>query len=605
MRFVILCWVLWWVSLGSHAQVPGLFNVQGRLQVDSTLFDGTVEFKFALVNEDGSQTYWRNSSDANLDGQPDQAVPLLLSRGLYSLALGDTNLANMAALPAHVFTNSALFLRIWLNDGTHGFELLTPDQRITPAGSALISATVSDGAITAPKLAPGVLDAANLTGVLPPARLPANVAYKDTDIFSLSNLLSGQLAALTATLQTLSNQLAALQLTNSTALPPSGLTAVSTSATDAALAGYGFVPFMNVPAPAWVDGSSTDAPSARSGHSAVWTGEEIVVWGGTLGLGLYSASGGIYAPGPDQWQSISSINAPAARVGHTAVWTGGQMLIWGGFNTTGYLSSGARWQRASQAWTALPTLNAPAGRDGHVALWTGARMLIWGGRNSGGLLADGALYDPASNEWSALPLTGAPAARMGAVAEWTGSRLILWGGEGEAGPLNSGAQLTFDAGASPLEWRAFNLTDAPSGRSGHAAVWSGQKMLVWGGQLSGGELLGDGGAYDPINDRWEALPATGAPTARHNHNALWTGQELLVVGGETASGTAASGGAYNPATTQWRALSSAGNPQARSGAAAVWSGAELLTFGGSANGQAVGSLQRLNPQPAWYFYRKP
>ena len=231
----------------------------------------------------------------------------------------------------------------------------------------------------------------------------------------------------------------------------------------------------------------------------------------------------------------------------------------------------------------------------------GRRMLIWGGRNSGGLLADGALYDPASNEWSALPLTGAPAARMGAVAEWTGSRLILWGGEGEAGPLNSGAQLTFDAGASPLEWRAFNLTDAPSGRSGHAAVWSGQKMLVWGGQLSGGELLGDGGAYDPINDRWEALPATGAPTARHNHNALWTGQELLVVGGETASGTAASGGAYNPATTQWRALSSAGNPQARSGAAAVWSGAELLTFGGSANGQAVGSLQRLNPQPAWAF----
>ena len=130
-------------------------------------------------------------------------------------------------------------------------------------------------------------------------------------------------------------------------------------------------------------------------------------------------------------------------------------------------------------------------------------------------------------------------------------------------------------------------------------------MLVWGGQRSGGELLGDGGAYDPINDRWEALPATGAPTARHNHNALWTGQELLVVGGETASGTAASGGAYNPATTQWRALSSAGNPQARSGAAAVWSGAELLTFGGSANGQAVGSLQRLNPQPARYFYRKP
>ena len=26
---------------------------------------------------------------------------------------------------------------------------------------------------------------------------------------------------------------------------------------------------------------------------------------------------------------------------------------------------------------------------------------------------------------------------------------------------------------------------------------------------------------------------------------------------------------------------------------------------GRANGQVVGALQRLNPQPTWYFYRKP
>ncbi|MBI4325983.1 MAG: hypothetical protein HY674_12050 [Chloroflexi bacterium] len=215
-KSALLCWGLWWVSLGSHAQVPGWFNVQGRLQVDSTLFDGTVEFKFALVNADGSQTYWRNTADANQDGQTDQAVSLLLSRGLYSLALGDTNLANMAPLPADVFTNSALYLRIWLNDGTHGFEALAPDQRVTPAGYAMIAATVSDGGITVAKLAPGVLDAANLTGVLAPARLPAGVAYKDTDLLSTSNALSGRLVAtnaallatidaLTASVQTLSN----------------------------------------------------------------------------------------------------------------------------------------------------------------------------------------------------------------------------------------------------------------------------------------------------------------------------------------------------------------------------------------------------------------
>lgn len=132
------------------------------------------------------------------------------------------------------------------------------------------------------KLAPGMLDAANLTGVLPPARLPANVAYQDTDILALSNQISGQLAALTATVQTLSNQLAALQLTKPVVLPPSGLAAVSASASDATLAGYGCLLFMNVPALVWVDGASADAPSAQTGHSAVWTGQEMVVWGARL-----------------------------------------------------------------------------------------------------------------------------------------------------------------------------------------------------------------------------------------------------------------------------------------------------------------------------------
>ncbi|MBI4325984.1 MAG: hypothetical protein HY674_12055 [Chloroflexi bacterium] len=355
------------------------------------------------------------------------------------------------------------------------------------------------------------------------------------------------------------------------------MTAVSAFSPDATLARYGFVPFMTVPAPAWVEGSSTDAPSARTGHSAVWTGEELVIWGGNLGPGLYSASGGLYAPGQDQWQLISSINAPQARSLHTAVWTGSEMLIWGGFTPTGYLNSGARWLPNPQTWTALPTLNAPQGRDGPVALWTGNRLIVWSGRNSGGLLADGALYDPVSNQWSALTLPGAPSARFGARAVWTGTRAIIWGGEGESGPLDSGAQLIFDDQGSPSEWRALNVSGAPSARSGQAAVWTGQKLIVWGGRRSG-EFLGDGAAYDPVADSWQAVSTTGAPAARHSHNALWTGQEMVVLGGETASGTVASGGAYNPGTDQWRALTTAGNPQARSGAAAVWPSPTTLQF---------------------------
>src|SRR5206468_13109812 len=33
---------------------------------------------------------------------------------------------------------------------------------------------------------------------------------------------------------------------------------------------------------------------------------------------------------PDTWTATSTTNAPAARFGHTAVWTGSEMIIWGG-----------------------------------------------------------------------------------------------------------------------------------------------------------------------------------------------------------------------------------------------------------------------------------
>jgi N-acetylneuraminic acid mutarotase len=219
------------------------------------------------------------------------------------------------------------------------------------------------------------------------------------------------------------------------------------------------------------------------------------------------------------------------------------------------------------------------------------------------LLNDGAVYDPVSDQWSGLSLANAPAARCDATLVWTGSRAIIWGGLSETGALDSGAQLLCDTNGLPTAWAAINSSNAPTGRSGHAAVWTGQTMLVWGGDYAG-TYLADGAAYDPVANAWSPLTATNAPSPREGAAWVWTGQEMLVFGGETGAGTAADGGAYNPLTGQWRALSGLGSPLARSGATAAWTGSELLVFAGLSNGTPLASLQRLNPQPAWYLYRK-
>ena len=80
----------------------------------------------------------------------------------------------------------------------------------------------------------------------------------------------------------------------------------------------------------WTPTSLTNAPSARNSHTAVWTGSEMIIWGGWNGPPLNT--GGRYDPTTDSWTTTSTASAPTARLIHTAVWTGSEMIVWGGFD---------------------------------------------------------------------------------------------------------------------------------------------------------------------------------------------------------------------------------------------------------------------------------
>ena len=55
----------------------------------------------------------------------------------------------------------------------------------------------------------------------------------------------------------------------------------------------------------------------------------MIVWGGADSFGTIN-TGGRYDPSTDSWTATSTTNAPAARGSHTAVWTGSEMIVWGG-----------------------------------------------------------------------------------------------------------------------------------------------------------------------------------------------------------------------------------------------------------------------------------
>ncbi|HZD09583.1 MAG TPA: hypothetical protein VE176_15105, partial [Candidatus Limnocylindrales bacterium] len=169
----------------------------------------------------------------------------------------------------------------------------------------------------------------------------------------------------------------------------------------------------------WTPTSVTNAPDARANHTAVWTGNEMIVWGGVTSGPIYFNTGGRYNPSTDSWTATSLTNAPAARASHTAVWTGSEMIIWGG-GTGGstFFNTGGRYNPGTDSWTATSLTNAPSARTQHTAVWTGSQMIVWGGYDFVHYLNTGGRYNPCTDSWGATGLTNAPAGRQAHTAVW-------------------------------------------------------------------------------------------------------------------------------------------------------------------------------------------
>jgi N-acetylneuraminic acid mutarotase len=324
----------------------------------------------------------------------------------------------------------------------------------------------------------------------------------------------------------------------------------------------------------WTATTIANAPNGRWLHTAVWTGSEMIVWGGDDYGGSYFNTGGRYDPGADSWTITSTSNAPTGRASHVAVWTGNEMIVWGGYDGVTEVNTGARYNPNTDSWTPISTTNAPAARYDHTAVWTGSEMVVWGGVDVSGIgVNTGGKYNAAMNSWTATSTTNAPDSRYHHTAVWTGSAMIIWGGDDGGVSFNTGGGYNPDSNT----WTATSTTNAPDGRSYHSAVWTGSEMIVWGGY--GGNDFDTGGRYNPNTNSWIATGTTGAPTARDSHTAIWTGAEMVVWGGVGGSYNYSNlGGRYNPITDSW--VPTGKTPNRRALHTAVWTGNEMVVWGG-------------------------
>ncbi len=351
----------------------------------------------------------------------------------------------------------------------------------------------------------------------------------------------------------------------------------------------------------WDNGILDDVPDARSDHSAVWTGSEMIVWGGMF-QAVSLCSGGRYNPATDSWTSTSTgSNVPSSRWAHTAVWTGTQMIVWGGYSyLSASINTGGRYDPASDSW--LPTsmgTNVPSARYGHTAVWTCSKMIVWGGHDASGYCNSGGCYDPSGNSWTATSTgSNVPSPRYAHTAIWTGTVMIVWGGQSYTTQnvyLNTGGLYNPSTNLWSPTSVGFNL---PVGRSSHSAIWTGAEMIVWGGGISSsGGLTNTGGRYNPTDDTWQPTSiGASVPAGRASHVAVWTGAEMVIWGGNGGSSVLNSGGRYDPSSDNWVATSAGSNvPSGRYAFSGVWTGSEMIVCGGENNSGLLNNGGRYNP----------
>jgi hypothetical protein len=228
----------------------------------------------------------------------------------------------------------------------------------------------------------------------------------------------------------------------------------------------------------------------RSDEVEVWTGHELILWGGsTGGRSRALADGAAFNPQTGTWRRLPA-SPLAARQDAIGVWTGTRLLVVGGKNDNTALPNGASYDPTSRTWKQIaPIPNGTAAAvDPRLAIWTGQRLL---------LPNVGLAYNPTNNQWSSIAQPPANQITF-QTSIWTGHDVIMIGigaAVPTAGPTPVVA-LAYDPTTN--EWRS--LPSSGMDTAAVAAAWDGTRVVVVSYDMKAA-------TYQPITNTWQPLPA--------------------------------------------------------------------------------------------------
>jgi len=351
--------------------------------------------------------------------------------------------------------------------------------------------------------------------------------------------------------------------------------------------------------------STTGAPPARTSHEAVWTGVEMIIWGGRQSETIVG-DGMRYDPLTDTWTPISSTNAPTPRVGHVTLWTGTHMVVFGGVNGEERFHDGGLYDPREDVWDRIDECTDCDGLTYFTeAYWTGEEILFWSNAKDGGVL-----YDPSSESWTRIESPGL-------YWETAGVTTV----EGEVTAFSNGRLYAYYTcvndyyGGVSDRLRAFDLETWEwidrSDEFGPYAYPFGtlidddrliafQPIRLRYGTIGGTRSQLTGATYDFLSDTWHSIPR--GPDERYEGDVVWTGRDIVICRSHYYSSDPYETWCvrYNPNTRVWSS-SVRVSESSLSGATMVWAGDRLIVWGGRASSEISGMVfsDQTNEGTAW------
>jgi N-acetylneuraminic acid mutarotase len=453
--------------------VPPVLNYAGQVAVNGEAYDGNGLFKFALVNANGSTTYWSNDGTSVNGSQPQASVSVPVIGGLYSILLGNTAQQGMAAIDPAVFAqHTDAKLRVWFSDGVNGFQQLSPDRPFASVPYAFNSKS-ADTANTAMAVQAGAITKQML----------------NSDVLTDINATIGMNRLATEVTEKLNQE---KTTTNNYNAPSVGSLLAVPYGSDAP-AGYSLYQQGTPNELVWEEKAPVN--KARAAYDGV-----EVLSGKIYFVGDYNDTGKNntierYDPETNLWETLSSANEARAGVASTVL--DGKIYAIGGIG----LSSVEVYDPDLDSWTFATPLPRVVARGAAVTFEN--KIYLFGGHNENGTdLNQVLVFDNSNNQWSQVSTM--PSALTSFKAITFNERIWLIGGSNNMG--NSSNTIarnyvrSYDVGNNT--WHS--ESSLPQARMWISA-WSLNSSLIVAGGASGNNAFKDIFGYDPNKKTWNSI----------------------------------------------------------------------------------------------------